>query len=71
MGTTTAEPQAVPEKKMRRADDAFSVENEEDPTSATTATSRELGDSLEKLKVSLEGKKPMSKLCGKKWDLRV
>ena len=40
MGTTTAEPQAVPEKKMRRADDAVSVENEEGPTSAKAATSR-------------------------------
>ena len=30
MGTITAEPQAVPEKKMRRADDAFSVEIEDE-----------------------------------------
>ena len=42
MRTTTAEPQAVPEKKMRRADDAFSVENEADPPSKTAATSRPL-----------------------------
>ena len=36
MGTTTAEPQAVPEKKMRSADDASSVESE-DETNAITS----------------------------------
>ena len=39
-GTTTAEPQAVPEKKMRSADGVVSMANEEDPTNATAATSR-------------------------------
>ena len=36
MGTITAEPQAVPEKKMRSADDASSVESE-DETNAITS----------------------------------
>ena len=41
MGTTTAEPQAVPEKKMRSADGVVLVENEEGPlTTAAAATSR-------------------------------
>jgi hypothetical protein len=40
MGTTTAEPQAVPEKKMRSADDALTVENEAGPANETAATSR-------------------------------
>ena len=36
MGTTAAEPQAAPEKKRRRADDALSVESE-DETNAITS----------------------------------
>ena len=40
MGTTTAEPQAVPEKKMRSADGVVSVENEAGPANETAATSR-------------------------------
>ena len=40
MGTTTAEPQAVPEKKMRRADGVSLVENEVGPAYETAATSR-------------------------------
>ena len=39
MGTTTAEPQAVPEKKMRNADAALTVENEAGPANETAATS--------------------------------
>ena len=38
MGTTTAELQAVPEKKMRSADGVASVENEEDPAYEIAAT---------------------------------
>ena len=40
MGTTAAEPQAVPEKKMRRADVVSLVENEAGPANETAATSR-------------------------------
>ena len=41
MGTTTAEPQTVPEKKMRSADGVASVENEAGPpTIIAAATSR-------------------------------
>ncbi len=40
MGTTTAEPQAVPEKKRRRADGASSVESEVGPANETSATTR-------------------------------
>ena len=41
MGTTTAEPQAVPEKKIRSADGVASVENEAGPpTIVAAATSR-------------------------------
>ena len=41
MGTTTAEPQSVPEKKMRSADGVVSVENEAGPlTTVTAAKSR-------------------------------
>ena len=40
MGTTAAEPQAVPEKKMRRADGVFLVEDEAGPANVTAATSR-------------------------------
>ena len=37
MGTTTAEPQAVPEKKMRSADGVVSVENEAGPLMTVAA----------------------------------
>ena len=37
MGTTAAEPQAVPEKKMRRADGALSVESEAESGPPTVA----------------------------------
>ena len=40
MGITTVEPQAVPEKKMRRADGALSVENEANPVNEMAASSR-------------------------------
>ena len=40
MGTTIAEPQAVPEKKMRHADGVFLVENETGPANETAAISR-------------------------------
>ena len=41
MGTTTEEPQVVPEKKMRIADGEVLVENEEGPlTTVAAATSR-------------------------------
>ena len=40
MRTTTAEPLAVPEKKMRSADGVVSVENEDGPANKTAATSR-------------------------------
>ena len=36
MGTTTAEPQAVPEKKMRSADDAPTAESEEETNAITS-----------------------------------
>ena len=38
MGTTTEEPQVVPEKKMRSADDASSVESEKDLANEIAAT---------------------------------
>jgi hypothetical protein len=40
MVTTAAEPQAVPDKKMRSADGVVSVENEAGPANETAATSR-------------------------------
>jgi len=40
MGTTAAEPQAVPDKKMRSADGVVLVENEAGPANETAATSR-------------------------------
>ena len=40
MGTTTAEPQAVPEKKMRSADGVVSVENEAGSANETAVISR-------------------------------
>ena len=43
MGTTTAEPLAVPEKKMKRTEDGvFSAESEADPPNEMAATSRPL-----------------------------
>ena len=42
MGTTTAEPLAVPEKKRRSADGVVSVENEAGPANETAAISRSL-----------------------------
>ena len=40
MGATIAEPQTVPEKKMRRADGVSLVENEAGPANETAATPR-------------------------------
>ena len=42
MGTTTAEPQTVPETKRRRADDVVLVENEAGPANEADALSRSL-----------------------------
>jgi hypothetical protein len=40
MGTTAAEPQVVPEKKMRRADGVSLVESQADPANEMAASSR-------------------------------
>jgi hypothetical protein len=46
MGTNTDEPQAVPEKKMRSADDAFSVETRMKPMRSPRGLTREGGSHI-------------------------